>query len=160
MAILDVEQSKVVGNKGIDREIDENAHSLIMDTIQMTQYQYPESSTVRELTSNAIDSQAEKIRAIEILTGKVKKEDYYIERQEAQYKDSNFDESYYDLNWLDQQNNTVELKYICGTGGGWCDKLIVKDYGVGLGGTRLQKYFSIGYSTKRNTTKALGGLVN
>lgn len=157
MAILDVEQSKTTGTKGIEREIDVNAHSLIMDTIQMTQYQYPEASTVRELTSNAIDSQAEKLRAIEILTGKVNKEDYYIERQEAQYKDSNFDKEYYDLNWLDQTNNIVELKYICGSGGGWCDKLIVKDYGVGLGKKRLQGYWSIGYSTKRNTTKALGG---
>ncbi len=144
MAILDVEQSKTQGTKGITREIDINAHSLIMDTIQMTQYQYPEASTVRELTSNAIDSQAEKLRAIEILSGKVKKEDYYLERQEAQYKDSNFDESYYDLDWLDLTNNIVELKYICGTGGGWCDKLIVKDYGVGIGEKRLEGYWSIG----------------
>lgn len=156
MAILDVEQSQQNGTKGIGREIDASAHSLIMDTIQISQYQYPEASTVRELTSNAIDSQAEKMRAIEILTGIKKEEDYYIKRDDAEYKDSNFDRSYYDLNYLDS-NNSVELQYICGTGGGWCDKFIVTDHGVGLGGDRLQGYFKIGFSSKRNTTKALGG---
>ena len=157
MAILDVEQSKQSGSVGINRELDENAHSLIMDTIQITQYQYPEASTVRELTSNAIDSQNEKTKAIEIITGVKKEEDYYIRREDAQYKDSNFDKDYYDLKWLNKDQNEVELTYKCGTGGGWCDQLIVKDHGVGLGGKRLQGYFRIGYSTKRNTTKALGG---
>lgn len=157
MAILDVEQSKQQGSTGIKRELDENAHSLIMDTIQVTQYQYPEASTVRELTSNAIDSQNEKTKAIEIITGKKTEEDYYIRREDAQYKDSNFDREYYDLKWLNQDLNEVELTYKCGTGGGWCDQLIVKDHGVGLGGKRLQGYFKIGFSTKRNTTKALGG---
>src|SRR5690242_17651699 len=117
MAILDVEQNKQQGSAGITREIDENAHSLIMDTIQITQYQYPEASTVRELTSNAIDSQNEKTKAIEIITGVKKEEDYFIRRETSQYKDSNFDKDYYDLKWLNTDKNDVELTYKCGTGG-------------------------------------------
>jgi hypothetical protein len=112
---------------------------------------------VRELTSNAIDSQNEKTKAIEIITGVKKEEDYFIRRETSQYKDSNFDKDYYDLKWLNTDKNDVELTYKCGTGGGWCDSFSVKDYGVGLGGSRLQGYFKIGFSTKRNTTKALGG---
>lgn len=159
MSLIDIEASKQLSNsKGIAKTIDSNALTLILDNVQIAQYVYPENSTVRELTSNAIDSQKEKEKAIEILTGKSKVEDYYINREDDKYKDSNFDSNYYDLSKLDKEHNRIELKYIVGQEGiGWCDKFIVKDYGVGLGDRRLEGYFSIGFSTKRNTISQLGG---
>lgn len=159
MSIVDIEQSKTNSNvKGIGKTIDENALTLILDNVQISQYVYPEASTVRELTSNAVDSQKEKEKAIEILTGKAKVEDYYITRDDEKYKDSNFKPEYYDLKSLDTKNNKVILTYIKGKEEvGWCDKFIVKDCGVGLGDARLYGYFQIGYSSKRNTVSQLGG---
>ncbi len=159
MSVIDLEKSKQISNtKGIAKTIDENALTLILDNVQISQYVFPEASTVRELTSNAIDSQKEKEKAIEILTGKAKVEDYYIKRDDEKYKDSDFNKDYYDLSKLDQSHNRVEIKYIVGKEGvGWCDKFTVKDYGVGLGDKRLYGYFSIGYSSKRNTVSQLGG---
>ncbi len=159
MAILDIEQSKVQGSKGIEKTIDSNAQSLILDTLQITQYVYPEASTVRELTSNAIDSQKEKEKVISILIGKSEAKEYWLERDDPKYKDSNFNKDYYNLDYLDQENNIVELKYIKGKDSiGWCDKFTVKDYGVGLGSYRLEGYLSkLGYSTKRNSTSQIGG---
>ncbi len=160
MSIIDLEQSKQLSNnKGIEKTIDENALSLILDNVQISQYVYPEQSTVRELTSNAVDSQKEKEKVIEILSGKSKVEDYYITRDDAKYNDSNFNKDYYDLTKLDRENNKIQLKYIIGKEGiGWCDRFVVKDYGVGLGDNRLEGYFNIGFSTKRNTVSQLGGL--
>jgi len=148
MAIIDVEQSKQLSNsKGIVKTIDSNALTMILDNVQIAQYVYPEASTVRELTSNAIDGQKEKERAIEILTGKAKVEDYYIVRDDpdGKYKDSKFNKDYYDLNHLDTKNNRIELSYIVGKEGvGWCDKFVIKDHGVGLGDRRLYGYMQIG----------------
>lgn len=160
MSVIDIEQSKQLSNSaGIVKTIDENALTLILDNVQINQYTLPEQSTARELTANAIDGQREKERALEILTGKAKVEDYYIKRDDKKYDDSNFDASYYDLKYLDTKHNRVQLKYIVGKEGvGWCDKFIVKDYGVGLGGKRLEGYLAkIGYSTKRNTINQMGG---
>lgn len=159
MSIVDIEQSKINGNtKGIGKTIDENALTLILDNVQISQYVYPEASTVRELTSNAVDSQKEKEKAIEILTGKSKVGDYYITRDDEKYKDSNFNPEYYDLKALDTKNNKVVLTYVKGKENvGWCDRFVVKDYGVGLGDKRLYGYFQIGYSSKRNTVSQLGG---
>lgn len=157
MAIIDIERSKVEGSKGMERTIDKSAEKLILDTIQITQYMYPEASTVRELTSNAVDSVVEKRKAIEILTGKKKVEDYFITRNDEKYKDSNFDPSYYNLAHLDP-NDTVSLNYYEGEGMGWCDKFVIRDPGVGLGDARLFGYLKIGFSTKRNSTSMLGGL--
>lgn len=146
MSIVDIEQSKTNSNvKGIGKIIDENALTLILDNVQISQYVYPEASTVRELTSNAVDSQKEKEKAIEILTGKAKVEDYYITRDDDKYKDSNFKPEYYNLESLDTKNNKVVLTYVKGKEEvGWCDKFIVKDFGVGLGDNRLYGYFQIG----------------
>ena len=77
------------------------------DILQSTQYSTPIPSTVRELATNGADAQREKEMAVEILTGKAKVEDYYIERHGDQYSDSNFDISYYNLDHLDTENNDV-----------------------------------------------------
>lgn len=158
MSVIDIEQSKIEGAKGIGKTIDENALTLILDNVQISQYVFPEASTVRELTSNAVDSQKEKEKAIEILSGKAKVEDYYITRDDSKYKDSNFNPNYYDLKYLNTKDNKVILTYIKGKEEvGWCDKFVVRDNGVGLGDERLYGYFQIGYSSKRNTVSQLGG---
>lgn len=160
MSVIDIEQSNVVGSKGVERKIHEGAYKLVLDTIQISQYSKPEESTVRELTSNAVDSQKEKEKAIEILTGKAKPDKYYITRTGSKYDDSNWKPEYYNLDCLDKTRNYVELQYKEGKDGiGYCDSFHVIDYGVGLGDKRLEGIFQIGYSSKRNSTSQLGGLV-
>ena len=144
------------GTKGVKKRIDAGAEKLVYDILQQSQYSTPIQSSVRELTTNAWDSQREKEVAIEVLTGKAKSEDYYIERHGEQYEDSNFDASYYDLKYLDTENNTVELTYIQEEGAGFCDTFKVQDFGVGLGGKRLEGILNLGYSTKRNTSEGFG----
>ena len=157
MAIQEIEVSKKGSDTtGFKREIDEGAMGLVLDTIQITQYTKPEESTVRELTANAVDSQREKEIAISILSGESTPEEHFIEREGAKYKDSNWDASYYDLSHLDASKTKVELIYEQNEGLGHCDRFIVRDYGVGLGKERLEGYFSIGYSTKRNSKGSLG----
>ncbi len=157
MAIQDIETSHAGSSTtGFKREIDKGAMGLVLDTIQITQYTKPEESTVRELTANAVDSQREKEIAISILKGESTPEDHYISREGDKYKDSNWDASYYDLKYLNTEKNKVELEYVQNEGTGYCDQFIVRDHGVGLGMDRLEGYFSIGYSTKRNSKGSLG----
>ena len=157
MAIQDIEISKHGDTTtGFKREIDKGAMGLVLDTIQITQYTKPEESTVRELTANAVDSQREKEIAISILTGNSTPEDHFISREGSKYKDSNWDASYYDLKHLNTDKTKVELVYEQNEGVGYCDRFIVRDHGVGLGMDRLEGYFAIGYSTKRNSKGSLG----
>ena len=47
-----------------------------------------------------MDSISEKKVAKEILSGKAKVEDYFVDLEGDLYKDSKFDPNYYDLKWL------------------------------------------------------------
>lgn len=156
MAIQEIEKAEVTGSIGIGKELDAAAVGMIMDVVQAQQYQKPIQSCVRELSANSVDSQNEKEKAILILTGQAKPEDYFIKRDGELYNDSNWDPSYYDMNHLDTENNSVELIYKRGSGLGRCDRFIIKDYGVGIGGNRLLGFTKIGWSTKRNRMDALG----
>jgi hypothetical protein len=156
MAIQELEASKAKVDAGFDRELSSSSKNLILDTIQISQYSQPENSTVRELTANAVDSQREKEVALEILQGRAKVEDYYIEREGEEFADSKFDEDYYDESWLNSFENEVQLIYDEKPGTGYCDEFHVIDHGVGLGGSRLEGYFQIGYSSKRNNNTSLG----
>jgi hypothetical protein len=154
MAIQEIEKTHR-SSSGIEKSINAGAKGLILEITQSLQYTKPISSTVRELTSNAIDSQHEKQRAIEILTGKAKPEDFFIEREGELYSDSKWDPSYFNLNHLDS-NNHVDLIFKENDGVGRCDRFIVKDYGVGIGLTRLKGVLEVGFSTKRNRKDVLG----
>jgi hypothetical protein len=156
MAIQEIETSEILGTKGGERGIDSAAYGLIMDIAQSQQYTKPIPSTIRELVSNAIDSQGEKERALLILNKEAKVSDFFIEREGDLYKDSKWDESYYDKKFLDTENNDVIIEYIERTGSGRCDSLIVRDFGVGIGGKRLEGVLNLGFSTKRNRKDALG----
>lgn len=152
------------GSEGIIKQIEMSAISLLFDNVQKNQYSEPEKSTIRELVSNAKDAIMEKITALEILNGEKKAEDYYLQREEAMYADSNFLPEYYDEAWLDTYRNTVQITYIEAQPGMAKDQLIIEDYGVGIGHiinpktgqSRLQGVLKISYSTKRNSNIALG----
>tara|TARA_R110001583_G_scaffold4211_4_gene24755 strand:- start:3279 stop:6035 length:2757 start_codon:yes stop_codon:yes gene_type:complete len=143
------------GSAGIAKKINKGAEKMVFDILQSTQYSMPVQSTIRELVTNACDSQREKEVAIEILMGQKKVEDYYIERHGAQYEDSNFDINYYNRDHLDTASE-IDLVYTKNEGVGYCDTFAVTDYGVGIGARRLEGILELGYSTKRNTSENFG----
>ena len=143
------------GSAGIAKKINKGAEKMVFDILQSTQYSMPVQSTIRELVTNACDSQREKEVAIEILMGQKKVEDYYIERHGDQYEDSNFDISYYNRDHLDTASE-IDLVYTKNEGVGYCDMFAVTDYGVGIGARRLEGILELGYSTKRNTSENFG----
>ena len=147
---------QIKGSEGLAKKINKGAEKMVFDILQSTQYSTPIPSTVRELATNGADAQREKEMAIEILTGKAKQEDYYIERHGEQYSDSNFDISYYNLDHLDAENNDVLITYKENEGTGYCDVVTIKDHGVGIGERRLEGVLELGYSTKRNTAENFG----
>lgn len=152
MAIIPEEKKEMQG--GFKKAIDASGAKLMFDALQKYQYSHPIKSTVRELLSNGIDSVAEKNMAKSILLGRKKISDYYVEIEGELYQDSHFNPDYYDLNWLDKKD-TVAITYIKAPEMGK-DKVVIEDSGVGLGGKRLEKYFDLGYSTKRLYASALG----
>ena len=147
---------QIKGSEGLAKKINKGAEKMVFDILQSTQYSTPIPSTIRELATNGADAQREKEIAIEILTGKAKAEDYYIERHGEQYSDSNFDISYYNLDHLDTENNTVLITYKENEGTGYCDVITIHDHGVGIGERRLEGVLELGYSTKRNTAENFG----
>jgi hypothetical protein len=156
MSIKQIDNEFVGSDTGVAKRINRGAEKLVFDILQATQYSTPIPSTVRELVTNACDSQREKEIAIEILTGQKTVEDYYINREGEQYEDSNFDPDYYSLPHFDVQNHHVDVYYKHNAGVGYCDQFIIKDYGVGIGGRRLEGILELGYSTKRNTSENFG----
>ena len=156
MSIKTIEDNYIGMDKGVAKRINKGAEKLVFDILQSTQYSTPIPSTVRELVTNACDAQREKEIAIEILTGVKQTSDYYITRDGEQYSDSNFDPSYYSISNLDIVRNHIEITYQHNDGIGYCDKLSIKDYGVGIGAKRLEGILELGYSTKRNTSQNFG----
>lgn len=165
MAILTEE---VGSAQGFKKEIEESAMEMMIDLAQRYQYSYPHKSAIRELVSNSLDAIRERDIALGIISGKLKVEDYYLQREGDLYKDSNFDQSYYDPKWLWDQSRPHTTKelwgyesgkvYITYEDGGETgkDHLLIEDFGVGLGGRRLERYFHMGFSTKRNSRHAIG----
>ncbi len=156
MSIKTIEENYIGMDKGVAKRINKGAEKLVFDILQATQYSTPIPSTVRELVTNACDAQREKEIAIEILTGIKQVSDYYITRDGEQYSDSNFDPSYYSISNLDIVRNHIEITYEHNDGIGYCDRLSIKDYGVGIGAKRLEGILELGYSTKRNTSQNFG----
>ena len=64
--------------------------------------------------------------ALEILSGKKNVKDYYITRHEEEYRDSNFQPSYYDVDRL-SGGDTVTVEYYERPGTGYCDRFCVID---------------------------------
>jgi hypothetical protein len=147
------ESNKIESSSGFAKEFDEGSKHMAMDIVQRYQYQFPQKSTLRELAANAVDSHKERDIARLILSGRAKEEDYYIRREDAENKASNFDSSYFDLKWLSAKQD-VEIIYEESSIGR--DRIRVIDEGVGLGGKRLEGYFKLNWSSKRNSKSAIG----
>lgn len=152
MAIHIEAQNDVQG--GFKKTIEESALGMMLDVMQKYQYQYPIKSAVRELVSNGLDAISERNMARNILLGKNVVSDYFADIEGDIYMDSRFDPNYYNLKYLGDEE---EVKLIYHEGNG-TEKDYVKfiDQGVGLGGKRLEKYFNLGYSTKRLNKISLG----
>ena len=146
--------NKIESTTGFQKEIDLGSQNMLMDIAQKDQYQFPEKSVIRELTANAVDSVKERDIAKLILSGKAKIEDYYIEQEGSEFKDSKFNANYFSLRHLSTKSD-VEIIYKEGKQNE-LDTLSITDYGVGLGGNRLALYFRISGSTKRNSKSAIG----
>lgn len=153
MAIL--EQNSTESKTGFKKNIDNADIGVILNIVQVSLYQFPFKSTVREIVSNAIDANKEKETARLILTGAAKVSDFYLESDDPAFKDSKFNPDYYSLPHL-SQHNTVYIDYYVSEDLTSRDLLTFKDNGVGLGGYRLEKFFSPGASTKRLNKLALG----
>lgn len=149
-----ISSKETVGETGVKKTIDEKSMGIALEVLQSSMYQYPIKSTVREVTSNAVDSVKEREIAKHILSGKAKVSDYYQEQEGDIYHSSAFDKSYYDLNHL-SSNNDVILHYV-EKGPSEKDYFSVKDNGVGLGGDRLESFFTLNFSSKRLTKNLLG----
>jgi len=156
MSIKTVGQQTSSNTIGLEKRIAKGAEKLIYDVLQATQYSTPIPSTIRELVTNACDSQREKEIAIEILLGQAKVEDYFITRDGDEYVDSNFDPTYYDPLYLNKDEDRIYIKYQENEGTGFCDEVSILDFGVGLGQRRLEGMLELGYSTKRNTAENFG----
>ena len=152
MAILQQQTTEISG--GFEKKIEEGSMGLMMDILQKYQYQFPIKSSIRELTSNGLDSITEREVAKKILTGKNQVSDFYEDREGSLYKDSKFDPEYYKLEYLSDDPN-VYITYHVGNGVEK-DKVTIEDNGVGLGLYRLSSYFNLGYSTKRLSKLPLG----
>ena len=50
----------IQGQEGVKKKINKGAEKLVFDILQASQYSQPIPSTVRELTTNACDSQRER----------------------------------------------------------------------------------------------------
>lgn len=153
MAVL--EQKHTEGDSGFAKHLEAGAESLIFDFLQSTQYQFPVASAIRELVSNCRDSIAEKQMFFEIHSGRAKVTDYYVEKDGDLYKDSKYDASYYSEPHLSKTQNKIQLIYKVNNNA-QRDTFHIMDYGVGLGGIRLEKGFSPLYSTKRLAKNQLG----
>jgi len=139
---------------GFSKTIDEGAKNLMFDVLQRYQYTFPIKSTIREIVSNGLDSITEKVMARSILSGTSAVEDFFIQGEGDIYKDSRFDPTYYDPNYLSPTDEVI-VEYFDG-GELSKDRVVITDYGVGLGKSRLEGYFSLGWSSKRLNKVMLG----
>lgn len=151
MAIV---ESKEVSGSGFKKTIDVDSMEMILDMTQVSQYQKPHHSAVRETVSNAVDAVIERNLAKNIITGIEKVEDHYdTTKSEGQYKGSIFNKDYYDANYFDTKEKVLIEYFEKQTDR---DLIKITDTGVGLGGKRLEKSFNPGYSSKRTSKDTLG----
>ncbi|RUP42207.1 MAG: hypothetical protein EKK63_02600 [Acinetobacter sp.] len=153
MSLLNNSQDDI--NTGWVKQIDRASFDMMLGVLQGYQYQFPIQSTVRELTSNCLDANSEKSMALDILVKGCPVSKYYIETtNDPMLEDSQFDASYYDPAWL-SEDNKVYIDYYK-TPLTERDYITFRDYGVGIGPTRILKYFNLGFSTKRLSKVPIG----
>lgn len=163
MAVIENNITESTNVRGFEKQIHETSRTMMLDNLQAHMYMRPIKSCVRECVSNSVDSTKEKLAAIEILSGRKKVSDYYVDKKEIFtgqakddiYSDSEFNKDYYDLKYL-SADSKITLTYTNNTSSKR-DQLTIVDNGVGLGGLRLEGFFNLGFSSKRLTANELGG---
>jgi len=152
MAVLNLKTSHA--EKGIEKGIDKDSKDIALDILQRGIYAYPERSMVRELASNAFDAILERDIAKGILKGEIKVEDHFdlTKDNEGVFKASGWDPDYFDPHYLSDDPG-IYISYTESTN---TDTFRIRDFGVGLGATRLVGYFQLAFSTKRQSKSALG----
>jgi len=152
MAVLEQE---IVENQGLVKELDMESIKTLMNMFQKDIYTRPVDSAARENACNLFDAIAEKLIAISILKGESEISDHFVEDDRPETKASKFNPDYFDINYLDQENNMAVISYRVADDQGK-DVVYFQDYGVGLGGARLAGFFKPGHSTKRLSKSMLG----
>lgn len=152
--IANIKATEGIGQNVLKKTIHEGSESIMFSVLQETQYMYPIKSSVREIVSNSLDSVNERNNSLKIMNGEIKEEDLFIVKEGTEFKESKFDASYYDPKWLSKDNEII-IRYTENESE-TRDKIEFIDHGVGLGGDRLIKYFSLGFSTKRLSKNQLG----
>ena len=140
--IANIKSTEGIGNATIKKTIYAGAETIMFSVLQESQYMYPYKSAVREIVSNSIDSINERNTSLKILAGEVNVEDIYIVKEGDEFKDSSFNADYYDPKWLSKDDN-VYIEYIENDAESR-DRIRFIDNGVGLGGSRLINFFSLG----------------
>lgn len=162
MSIQNIETTQYTESSGqkIIKKMLPGSEGMLMDLVQKNQYSNPTHSTIRELAANAEDSITEKKTAISILTGKTKVDDHFVIKEDmdsTKYSESKWDPNYYNLDYLsDEDLVLIEYHVNAETDLGFCDKLIIRDTGVGLSLRRLITTTMLGQSTKRLNKDLLG----
>ena len=152
MALL--QDDSIKSDQGFVKTIDEAGLGMVLDNLQRYQYQYPVKSTVRETASNGVDSIRERDIAKSILLGQSVVSDHYVEQEGELFQASKFNKEYYNLDYL-SDDPKLHIVYLQREGEDR-DLLRFIDHGVGLGGDRMEGFFSLSYSTKRLSKSALG----
>lgn len=152
--IPNIKSTEGVGNNVLKKVIHAGSESIMFSVLQETQYVYPFKSSVREIVSNCLDSVTERNNSVKILKGEIKAEDLYITKEGSEFTESGFVSDYYDLKWLSEEDKVTILYIENDTP--TRDRIKFIDNGVGLGGTRLINYFSLGFSSKRLSKNQLG----
>ena len=152
--IANVKSTEGVGNSVLKKVIHKGSESIMFSVLQETQYVYPFKSSVREIVSNCLDSVTERNNSLKIINGTLNVEDLYIVKEGTEFSGSSFNADYYDPAWL-SDNDMVTILYIENDTENR-DRIKFIDNGVGLGGSRLINYFSLGYSSKRLSKNQLG----
>lgn len=152
--IPNIKSTEGVGSNVLKKVIHAGSESIMFSVLQETQYVYPFKSSVREIVSNCLDSVTERNNTRKIIQGELKASDLYITKEGTEFSGSGFNSDYYNLSWLSTEDK-VTILYI-DNDTSTRDRIKFIDNGVGLGGTRLINYFSLGYSSKRLSKNQLG----
>jgi hypothetical protein len=137
-----VKSTEGVGESVMKKVIHKGSESIMFSVLQETQYVYPFKSSVREIVSNCLDSVTERNNVRKIISGELLASDLYVTKEGSEFSGSGFNADYYDEKWL-STNNKVTIEYV-DNDTPTRDRIKFMDNGVGLGGSRLMNYFSLG----------------
>ena len=155
--LIDKREEENLTSTSLIKTIDARDFSIVSQALQSNNYRYPIKSAIRETASNGVDSHNEREMAKAILNGALVSDYYTIEKgvEDTLKHASIFDPTYYDLDWLSSEKY-IKITIIHRDNESR-DLIRFEDWGVGLGGKRMEGFFSLAYSSKRLSKKLIGG---